>query len=104
MDSLGTNLVNELVNETNVSESTTSHDLIVTSTSTISVVVFWSNALAVEIASSRRASGDLTSRRDMIGSDGITDIEEAVSILYAFNRLGLSFSLLEERRVVDISG
>jgi len=40
----------------------------------------------------------------VIGSDRVTDVEEAVTIIDGFTRGDLSLSRLEEGRVMDVGG
>ncbi len=40
----------------------------------------------------------------MIGGDGVTNVQEAVSAVNAVDGLGVSLSRLEERWVVDVGG
>lgn len=100
----GTDLWDHLVNEANVGKGATSHDLIVTSAGTVGVVVLGSNTTLLKVAGSRRVLGDFASWRDVIGSDRVTDVEEAVTIIDGFTRGDLSLSRLEEGRVMDVGG
>jgi len=100
----GANLRHHLVDETHVGEGATSHNLIVTSTGTVRVVVLGSNTTLLEVAGSRRVLGDLAGRRDVISSDRITDVQEAVGVDDGRARFDLSLSRLEEGRVVDVGG
>ena len=83
MDGGGTDLWHHLVDEAHVSESSTSHDLIVTSARAIGVEVLGRDIAVCEVASGRGILGDLTSRRDVISRDGVSDIQEAVGTLDA---------------------
>ena len=82
---LGADLVNELVDEADVGEGTTSHDLVVTSAGTVGVEVLGGNTLLLEVASSGRVGSNLTSRRDVISGDGVTDVKEHVGVLQALD-------------------
>jgi hypothetical protein len=97
-----TNLVDHLVNETDVGESTTSHDLIVTTTGTVGVKVLIGNSAFSKIASSRRVLGNLSSRGDVIGGDRVTEVEQAVGRRDVADRSKIIASALEEGRVVDV--
>ena len=72
VDSLRSNLVDHLVDESGISECSSSHDFIVSSSSTVSIEVLLLDASLVEVSSSRGILGDSTSWGDVIGSDGIT--------------------------------
>ncbi len=56
-----TNLVDHLVNETDVGKSTTGHDLIITSAGTVGVEVLGGDTTLSKVASGRGVLGDLTS-------------------------------------------
>jgi len=100
----GTSLLNHLVDQTHVSESTTGHHLIVTSTGSVRVEIFIRDSTLSKEASSRGVLSDLSSGGNVIGSDGVAHVQEAVSVVHISNRLELSFGALEEGRVVDVSG
>ena len=104
VDGSGTSLGHHLVDETHVSESTSSHNLIVTSARSVRVEVFIGDSALSKEASSRGVLGDFTSGRDVIGGDGVTHVQEAVSVVDARDGLEFSLSALEERRVVDVGG
>jgi hypothetical protein len=104
VDGSGTSLGHHLVDETHVSESTSSHNLIVTSARSVRVEVFIGDSALSKEASSRGVLGDLTSGRDVIGGDGVTHVQKAVSVVDARDGLEFSLSALEERRVVDVGG
>jgi len=72
VDCLGANLVDHLVDESGISESSSSHDFIVSSSCTVSIEVLLLDASLVEVSSSRGVLGDSSSWGDVIGSDGIT--------------------------------
>lgn len=72
VDGFGTNLVHHFIDQSNVGESTSSHDFIVTSSSTIGVEVLLLDISFIEISSSRRVLSNRTSRRDVISSNGVT--------------------------------
>ena len=83
MDSSGTDLRHHLVDEADVSEGSTSHDLIVTSARAVRVEVLGRDVAVSEVASCRGILGDLTSRRDVISRDGVSNIQEAVGTIDA---------------------
>jgi len=103
MHSGGSNLRHHLVDESNVGESTTGHDLIVTSAGTVRVEVLGGNTTLSEVTGSGRVLGNLSGGRDVISSDRVTDVQEAMSVVNASNRGGASLSSCEERRVMDVS-
>jgi len=97
-------LLNHLVDKTDVSEGTSSHDLIVTSARSVGVEVLIGDSTLSEEASSRGVLGNLSSGGDVISSNGITHVQKAVSVVDIRDFLDLSFGGLEERRVVDVGG
>lgn len=62
MNSLRSNLVHHLVNESRVSESSSSHDLIVATSSTVGVEVLRLDVTLIEVSRSRGVLSDHTSR------------------------------------------
>ena len=70
-----TNLIDHLVNETDVGESTASHNLIVTTAGTVGVKVLFGNSAFSKIAGSGRVLGNLSSGGDVIGGDRVTEVE-----------------------------
>jgi len=97
-------LLNHLVDKTDVSEGTSSHDLIVTSARSVGVEVLIGDSTLSEEASSRGVLGNLSGGGDVISSNGITHVQKAVSVVDIRDFLDLSFGGLEERRVVDVGG
>lgn len=104
MDGIGTDLIHHLVDQSDVGESTSGHDFIVTSSSTVGVEVLVLDTTFVEVSSGRRVLGNGTGGGDMISSDRVTQVQQAVSTLDAFDLLGNEFGGFEEGRVVDVSG
>ena len=102
--SCGANLWDHLVDETHVGEGATSHDLVISSAGAVRVEVLGGNAALLEVTGGRGVLSDLTSRGDVISSDRVTDVKEAVSAIDAVDRGDISLSLLEERWVVDVGG
>jgi hypothetical protein len=100
----GTGLGNHLVDESHVSEGTSSHDLIVTSAGSVGVEVLIGDSALSKEASSRGVLGDLSSGGDVIGGDGVTHVQEAVSVVNVRDGLEFSLGALEEGRVVDVGG
>lgn len=103
VDSLRSDLVDHLVDESGVGESTTGHDFIVTSSSTVGVEVLSLDVTFVQVSGGGGVLSNGTSRRDVIGGDGVTKVQEAVSILDVLDGLGDKFGALEEGRVVNVS-
>jgi len=99
-----TDLVDHLVDETDVSEGTASHNLVVTSAGTVRVEVLLLDSLLSEVAGSRGVLGDLTGGGDVIGGDGVSKVKEAVGTSDVLNGLEFSLGALEEGRVVDVGG
>jgi hypothetical protein len=100
----GSSLLNHFVDNADVGEGSTSHDLVITTAGTIRVKVFLGDAAFSEVNGSGRVLSDLTGGGDVIGGDGVTKVEEAVGrgdVLDGVQGVG---SVLEERRVVDIGG
>jgi hypothetical protein len=98
----GTSLGNHLVDKTHISESTTGHDLVVTSAGSVRVEVLVGNSTLSKEASSRGVLGDLTGGGDVIGGDGVTHVQEAVGIVNVSDGLEFGLGALEEGRVVDV--
>lgn len=78
--SLGAFSGGELVDESDIGESTSGHDFVISSSSTVSVEILGLNTSLLEVSCSRRVLGDLTSRRDVIGGNRISNIEKSLSI------------------------
>jgi len=72
VNSLRANLVDHLVDESGISECSSSHDFIVSSSGTISIEVLLLDASFIEISSSRGVLRDSSCWGDVISSDGIT--------------------------------
>ena len=87
MNSLRADLIIKLVNKSGVSEGTSCHDLEVSSSCAIGVEVFGLNTVGLEIACSWRVVRNLTSGRDVIGGNGVTEVQDAVSALNVINWL-----------------
>lgn len=69
MDRVGAWLLNQFVHEAHISESASSHDLVVTSTGSVRIEVFRTNTTAVQVLGSSGCLGDITGRRNMISGD-----------------------------------
>lgn len=100
----GTDLRNHLVDKTDVGESTTGHDLIVTSAGTVGVEVLGGNTALSKVASGRRVLSNLTGGTDVIRGNGVTNIKEARSISNVRDWGQTSLGRGEEGRVVDVGG
>lgn len=79
----GSDLRHHLVDETDVGEGATSHNLIVASARTIRVEVLRSNISFSQVAGGWGIFCDLTSRGDVISRDRVTNIKQAVSTVDA---------------------
>jgi hypothetical protein len=102
VNSLGGSLADHLVDQADVGEGTTNHDFVITTTSTVAVEVVLLNTTGFQVASSRRALGDVTSRADVIGGDRVTEVQQAVGVLDGSERSGFELHRLEEGRVVNV--
>ena len=96
------NLLNEFVDQSDVSESSSSHDLIISSSGSIGVEVSSLNTLILKVSSSRGVLGDLSSWGDMVSSDGVSQVQDAVSSFNIIDRVWLSSHSLEERWVMNV--
>jgi len=85
MNGLWSDLIDKLVDNSDVGESTSSHDFIVTSSGSICVVIFWLDTLAVKISGSWRVSSNLSGWGNVISSDGISHVQKNIGILDAIN-------------------
>jgi hypothetical protein len=87
MNCLRADLVIKLVNKPGVSEGTSCHDFEVSSSCAIGVEVFGLNTVGLEITCSGRVVRNFTSGRDMVGCNGVTEVQDAVSALNVINWL-----------------
>ena len=92
VDGLGSNLIIQFIDDSGISKGTSGHDFEVTSAGTIRVEVSLLDAMLHEIAGGRGLLGDLTSGRDVIGRDGVSQVQQAVGALDVLDwlRRGLS--------------
>jgi len=104
VDGLRSDLINHLVDNSDVTESTSGHDFEVTSSGTESVEVLLTNTLGDQISTSGRVLLDLTSRGDVISGDEVSERTEDVGILDLFERRKGGAEALEERRIVNVCG
>lgn len=104
MHGLGSDFVNQFVNQTGISESTSSHDFIISSSGTIGVEVFLFNSFITQETGSGGVLGNSSSRGNMISGNGITKVQKAISTFDVFDGVRFGLKSLEERRVMDISG
>jgi hypothetical protein len=102
VDGVRSNLVDHLVDKSNVSEGSTSHNLVVASAGTVGVKVLFGNTAIGKVASSRGVLSDLTGRGDMISGDRVAHVDKAVGTLDTLGGGELVLSALEEGRVVDV--
>ena len=74
MDSVRTNFAfHHFVGDPNIGKGASSHNKIVSSSSTIRVEIFLLNIPFFQETSSRRRHGNISSRRNVISSDGISE-------------------------------
>jgi len=97
-------LVNHLVDQTHVSEGSTSHNLVVSSARSVGVEILVGDSTLGKESSSRGVLSNLSSGGDVIGGDGVSHVQEAVGVVYIRDGFELSLGLLEEGRVVDVGG
>jgi hypothetical protein len=102
MDGLWADLVDQLVDESHIGESTSGHDLVIASSGTIGVEVFRADSSALKISGSWGTNSDLSGWGNVISCDGITHVQKNVSVFDAINRLNISTKLLEEWWVVNV--
>ena len=102
MLSLRSCLLNHLVDDSNVCEGSSSHDLIITSSSSIGVVVLNIDTLGLQVSGSRGVLSDLSSGGDVIGGDRVSQVQQHVSLIDIGDLRLLSVHGLEERWVVDV--
>src|SRR5699024_3940372 len=77
--------VNKLVSQTDVSDSTANHDLVVTTTGTQGVVVNAVYAVGIQVLSSRGAWLNRGSRGDVVSGDRVAQLNENACALDVFN-------------------
>lgn len=104
VDGSRASLGDHLVDKSHVGESTTGHDLVVSSAGSVRVKVLVGDSTLSKEASSRGVLSDLTGGRDVISGDGVTHVQEAVGVVHVSDGLELSLGALEEGRVVDVGG
>mmetsp|Transcript_414 Transcript_414/g.472 ORF Transcript_414/g.472 Transcript_414/m.472 type:complete len:317 (-) Transcript_414:86-1036(-) len=104
VQSLGSNLSDEFVDKSDVGEGSTSHNFVISSSGTISIVILRFDTTAFQITSSRRILGDLTSGTNVISCDRVTQVQQSMSTFQILDGFGSFFGLLEERRIVNIGG
>jgi len=102
ISSLWTNLRSKFVNDSGISESSSSHYLIVSSSSTICVKVCWTDIPGFKISCSWRILCNVSSRWNMICCNRITKPCQTISILNLRYFRKLSNSALEEWWIVNI--
>lgn len=104
VDGLWSDFIDELVDKSDVGEGSSCHDLVISSSGTVCVVVLWPNTSGFQVSGGWRVVGNLTSWRDMVGGDGVTQVQEDVSIGDALDWGQTGLDALEERWVVDVGG
>lgn len=95
--------VNHLVDQTDVGEGTSGHNVIVTSARSVRVEVLGFNTILSEPSSGHRGLGDVTGGGDVISGHGISEEQQARSIFDGGDVSGSFLSdTLEEGRLVDV--
>jgi hypothetical protein len=102
MDGSGSCFLHHFVNQSDISESAPGHHLIVSSSASIRVEINRLYSSFFEVPRSGRVQGYLTSRRDMISSDGVAQVQQTIRGLDVLNWLRCFLEVLKERRVVDV--
>lgn len=102
VDGLWSDFIDKLVDKSDVGESSSGHDLVISSSGTVGIVVLWSNTSFLQVSGSWRVVGNLTGWRDMVGGDGVTQVQEDVSIGDALDWGQTGLDTLEEWWVVDV--
>jgi len=104
VDGDGTSLAftDDLVGEADVGEGTTDHDEIVTTARTVRVEVSRLNTVGLEELGGGRVLGDGTSGGDVIGGDGVSEVEDAGGVVDLGGGGGLHGHTLEVRGAVDV--
>src|SRR5699024_6009176 len=96
--------INELVSQTDVSEGTANHDLVVTTTGTQGVVVHALNAVLNQVLSSWGAWLNGGSRGDVVSGDRVAQLHQNASALDVFNWLWLFAHVVEVWCLADVGG
>lgn len=94
--------VAHLVTDTDVGEGSSGHDEIVASSGAVGVEVLGVDAVGLEPLGGGGGSGDLAGRRDVVGGDGVTNVEEAVGALDVGDNWEFLGHTGEEGGLVDV--
>lgn len=103
VSSLRTNLWSELVNNSCISKSSSSHNFIISSSGTIGIVIVWLNIFRFKISGSRWVLCNITSRGDMISCNWVTEPSQTIGTLDFSNLWEFSGGGLEKWWVMNIS-
>lgn len=103
VDGLWAWLLDESVDDSDIGESTSCHNLIISSSSTISVEVFWLDSSGDQVSASWGVLGDVTGGGDVISGDGVSETGQAESARNVLDVWEFQVHVLEEWWVVDIS-
>ena len=104
IDGLGSSLADELVDQTNVGEGTTGHNLVVTTPGTVGVELLGLNTVIVEVTGSGGLARDVSGGGDVIGGDGVANVQEDVGTGDVGGLGGLEGHTVEVRRETDVGG
>lgn len=96
--------LHHFIDESDISESASSHNLIIATSSSIGVEVSGFHTLGQEVFSSGGSLGDVACRGDVICCNGVTEVAKHVSIFNSLSGLNFLSHALEERRVVYVCG
>ena len=104
IDGLGSGLANELVDQTDVGEGTTGHDLVVTTPGTVGVELLGLNTVLVEVTGSGGLARDVSGGGDVIGGDRVSDVQQDVGTLDVGGLGGLEGHAVKVRGKTDVGG
>lgn len=96
------NIVAHFVLDSDVGECALGHYDVVASSCSISVEIFLLDSVACEPFGGSRVAGDVTCRRNVVGSNIVAYVYEAVCVLDAVDWSKFLFCASYERRVGDI--
>jgi len=85
-----------------IKKYTSGHDLVVTSSGSVGVEVLLLDVLVGEETGGGGVLGNRTGRGDVVGGDGVSEIEETVGSFDVLDGDGFGLEGLEERGVVDV--
>lgn len=82
---------------------TSGHDLVIASSSAVGVEVFLFDILLSQESGGGRVFGDGTGGGNVVGGDGVSEVQEAIGSFDVSDGVGFGLQGLEEGRVVNIS-